>query len=421
MILSRFIVNGGNRISGEIKLQGAKNSILPVLSASVLAEGNTFLTNCPDLSDVYAAGRILTHLGCSVKKGKNGVLEISNNGITSSFIPDNLMHEMRSSIIFLGPLLSRCGECRLCFPGGCQLGPRPLDIHFSAFRKMGAVINEEHGNIICTVPHGLKGAQIIMPFPSVGATENIILAAVTAEGETELRNAAREPEIFDLIGFLKVCGAKIETSGDSTVFIEGVKKLHGCEYRIMPDRIAAATYMAAAAATDGALRITNTSGLDTASLSVYFEQMGCSVYANKESLYIKSGKHIKSLKSLKTMPYPGFPTDMQAVMMAVLSKAYGTSVFEENIFENRYRHVEALNRMGADIKVYGKIAVVEGVRKLYGADVEATDLRGGAAMIIAALSAEGKTVISNVSHIDRGYENIDSVLLSAGADIERKS
>lgn len=419
--MSRFIVHGGNKINGEIKLQGAKNSILPILSAAVLTDGETILKNCPELSDVYAAGRILTHLGCKIKKENNNSLVVVNNGISENTIPDRLMREMRSSIIFLGSVISRCGECSLSFPGGCQLGPRPLDIHLNSLRKMGVSISEEHGNIRCSAPAGIKGAKIILPFPSVGATENILLAAVLAEGETELRNPAREPEIIDLIQYLRLCGAKIDISEDSTLNIKGVSKLSGCEYSVIPDRIAAVTYMAAAAATGGALKITDTAGIDTELFSVYFEQMGCSVYTGNDSIYIKSGKRLKAIKSLKTMPYPGFPTDMQAIMMALLSIAEGTSVFEENIFESRYKHVDALNKMGADIKVYGKIAVVEGVKKLYGTEVEATDLRGGAAMIIASLAAEGTTVISNINHIDRGYENIEYLLSSVGADIKRKS
>ncbi|MBE6852021.1 MAG: UDP-N-acetylglucosamine 1-carboxyvinyltransferase [Ruminococcus sp.] len=419
--MNRLIIKGGNRIGGEIKLQGAKNSILPIMSATVLAKGETILKNCPELSDVYAAGRILTHLGCRVRKEKDGVLSISNNGLDKCSIPDKLMCEMRSSIIFLGAVLGECGECSLCFPGGCQLGPRPLDIHLSALRKMGVNVVEEHGCIKCRTPHGIKGSNIMLPFPSVGATENIILAAVRASGDTEIRNAAREPEIHDLLSYLRACGAKIECAGESTIHISGVSSLHGCEHSIMPDRIAAATYMAASAVTDGALRLTNTGGLDADSFSVFFEQMGCSVYHDQESIYIKSGKKLKAIKSLKTMPYPGFPTDMQAIMMAVLSRAEGTSVFEENIFESRYKHVDALNKMGADIKVYGKIAVVEGVNRLYGADVRATDLRGGASMVLAALSAEGTTTISDINHIDRGYEKIDVILSSAGAEIERKS
>ena len=419
--MNKLVINGGKKLSGEIKLQGAKNSILPILSATVLTNGETVLENCPDLSDVYASCRILTHIGLKVCRENPDIIVISGTGAKTSEIPDSLMSCMRSSVNFLGSLIGRCGECSISFPGGCQLGPRPLDIHLSALRSMGVSISEEHGYIKCTVPHGIHGAKITLPFPSVGATENIILAAVLADGETEIINAAREPEINDLILYLKKCGARIQSSGGGNIFVEGVSSLSGTDFRIMPDRIAAATYMAAAAATGGAVQLNCTEGIDTDLFTVYFEQMGCRVYNSGKSVFIKSGKSIKPVKSLKTMPYPGFPTDMQAVFMSVLCCASGTSVFEENIFEDRYRHVDALNRMGADIKVYGKIAVVEGVERLYGAEVSATDLRGGAAMVIAALSADGQTTVSEAGHIDRGYEKIEQILSSVGADIIRKS
>ena len=415
----RLVINGGKKISGEINLQGAKNSALPILSAAVLAKGKTVLTNCPELSDIYAAGRILTHLGCTVNRNVKGELTISNSGLSENTIPDKFMREMRSSIIFLGAVLGQCGECNLCFPGGCQLGPRPVDLHLEALRQMGVNIIEEHGFIRCTAPSGVKGARIVLQFPSVGATENIILAAVMANGETEIKNAAREPEIKDLVSYLIKCGARIEGAGESSIRIYGVQSLNGCEHSVMPDRIAAATYMSAAAVTGGNLHILNTKGLDVTQFSVFFEKMGCGVYIYDNSIYIKFRNRLRPIKSIKTMPYPGFPTDMQAIIMAALSIADGTSVFEENIFESRYKHVDALNRMGADIKVYGKIAVVGGVDKLYGADVEATDLRGGAARVIAGLAAEGTTGICDIHHIDRGYEKIDSVLSSVGADIKR--
>ncbi|MDO5560158.1 MAG: UDP-N-acetylglucosamine 1-carboxyvinyltransferase [Oscillospiraceae bacterium] len=419
--MQRFVISGGNELNGDITLQGAKNSALPILSASVLVRGSSVLSNCPDLTDIYAAARILTHLGCKVHRTGQNTVIVDNPGVSLTYIPDKLMREMRSSITFLGPVLGECSECRLCLPGGCQLGPRPIDIHLDALRQMGVTVCEDHGGIYCKAEEGVKGAKIVLPFPSVGATENIIMAAVKADGDTEIKNAAREPEIVDLASYLNKCGAKIHGAGESTISISGVKTLNSCEYSVMPDRIAAATYMSAALITGGKLRITGTDGLDIESFAVFFGQMGCSVYVYDNSIYVKAKKRINAIKSIKTLPYPGFPTDMQAIVMAPLSIADGTSIIEENIFESRYKHVDALNRMGADIKVYGKVAVVHGVNTLYGADIEATDLRGGAAMVIAALAAEGTTEISEVQHIDRGYESFDKFLHAAGADIVRKS
>ncbi len=418
--MQKLVINGGKKLNGEIHIQGAKNSILPIMSAAVLVHGETVLHNCPELSDVYAAGRILNYIGIKVSVPSPGSLLINNSGTIRCNISEDLMRQMRSSIIFLGAILGEHGECELFFPGGCQLGPRPLDIHLSSLKQMGVNISEEHGSIKCKAGSGgLKGCRIVLQFPSVGATENIILAAVKAKGETEIINAAREPEIHDLINYLKEAGAEIECSEDSTIRINGVSELHGCEHRIIPDRIAAATYMAAAAMTGGVLRLTGTNNIDVSSFSSLFEQMGCSLYICNDSVYIKASKRLKTIKSFKTMPYPGFPTDMQAIFMAAMSIADGTSVFEENIFESRYKHVDALNRMGADIKVYGKVAVVEGVPQLWGANVEATDLRGGAAMILASLAASGQSEVSNILHVDRGYEKIDEILSSVGADIHR--
>ncbi|MBS1324580.1 MULTISPECIES: UDP-N-acetylglucosamine 1-carboxyvinyltransferase [Porcipelethomonas] len=414
----RLIIEGGNALSGEIKVQGAKNSSLPIIAASLMCKGETVLKNCPCLTDTYASCRILTHLGCTCRFEGN-TLTIKPDGINKTEIPDELMREMRSSIIYMGALLGRCGKCGLSFPGGCELGPRPIDMHLSAMKKMGAKVNDEYGTIECTAEHGLKGTKIILKYPSVGTTENIILAAVMAKGETIIMNAAREPEIMDLAAFLNKCGGKIKGAGNSTIVIEGVNELFGCTHYIMPDRIAAATYISAAASTNGEISI---HGIDPAlcdSFMCVFEQMGCNIYVYDGCIYVNAKKPLKSVGKIITLPHPGFPTDAQAIIMASLCKANGISIFEETIFENRYRHVDSLVKMGADIKVIGKAAIITGVKKIYGAKVSATDLRGGAAMAVAGLGAEGITEITDVEHIDRGYENIEKVLTSMGGKITR--
>lgn len=416
--MQKLIIKGGSRLSGEINLQGAKNSSLPILAGAFLADGESVINNCPKLSDIYSACRILTHLGCKCSiNGNTVIVKSENSGIYS--ISDELMREMRSSIVFLGAVLGRYGQCSLSLPGGCELGPRPVDMHLSSLRRMGVTISEKYGMIECKAENGLKGARITLPFPSVGATENIMLAGAVADGITEIRNAAREPEIADLAEYLVKCGARIKGAGESTIIIDGVENLSGCEYEVMPDRIAAATYMGAVTAAGGELKINKIRYCDVDSFTNVFEQMGCKIYSYKDMMYIKSPEIINSVKSIKTMPYPGFPTDAQAIVMAVLCRARGTSIFEENIFESRYKHVDGLLRMGADIKVSGKTAIVEGRNKLYGTKVSATDLRGGAAMVIAGLSADGITEISEIKHIDRGYESIENVLSALGAEIKR--
>lgn len=416
--MQKLIVQGGHRLHGELELQGAKNSALPILAGALLCEGESVFHNCPCLTDIYSAMRILNSLGCKCGFSDNtAVVKCSN--IENCEISEELMKEMRSSIIFLGAMLGRMKECTVSYPGGCQLGSRPIDMHIDAFRKMGVDIKEEYGKIVCKVHDKIYGAKISLTFPSVGATENIMLCAVLAEGETIINNAAREPEICDLAEYLRRCGAKIKGDGESRIVINGVKKLYGCEYSIMPDRIAGATYLSAAAVTGGEIILKKSCISAMESFTSMLDSAGCSISYSGDTIYLRRGSGLKAIKNIKTMPYPGFPTDTQAILMAVLLKSKGISIFEENIFDCRYRHTDALVKMGADIQVIGKTAIVQGVNRLYGATVEATDLRGGASMVIASLSAEGTSVITSLNHIDRGYESIETALSNLGADIKR--
>lgn len=414
----KFVIKGGTPLNGELKIQGAKNSVLPIIAASVMCGGETVIENCPKISDTYVSSRILTHLGLQCIIEKN-VMTVRNNGNKTVEIPDDLMREMRSSIIYMGALLGACGECRMSFPGGCELGPRPIDMHIAAMKKLGAKVVDEYGIIKCTAERGLHGARINLNYPSVGTTENIMLAAVTAKGQTVISNAAREPEIIDLADFLNRCGGRIKGAGNSTIVIDGVQKLRGCTYSVIADRIAVATYISAAASTGGEISLTGIDSSICDSFLPVFEQMGCKIYVYSDRLYINASGKLKGVNKITTMPHPGFPTDAQAVIMAALCKAYGSSIFEENIFESRYRHVDALVKMGADIKVIGKAAVVNGVEKLYGAKVSATDLRGGAAMAVAGLGAEGVTEVAEIHHIDRGYEDMEKAFSSLGGKIQR--
>ena len=413
-----IVARGGRVLHGELCVQGAKNSALPLLAAAVLCRGETVLHNCPVLSDVQVCVRILRHLGCRCIRQQD-VLSVCANGICDCTVPHSLMREMRSSIVFLGAILARCGEARLSFPGGCELGPRPIDLHLSALKKLGAEIAEEHGCLYCTAPKGLRGCHIALAFPSVGATENILLAAATAQGTTVLTNAAREPEIEELALFLNRCGAKISGAGESCIIIEGVPYLYGCAYTVMPDRIAAATYMAAAAVTGGKLLLRNINSMHLLPIQSSFEEAGCTLVQSGDALFMQAPERLRPVRHVRTMPYPGFPTDAQAAVMVMAAVGCGTSIFVENIFESRYKHVGELNRLGAKIKVEGKVAVVEGVPKLSGAPVAAQELRGGAALAVAGLAAQGETQISHPEFIDRGYERFEENLRRLGAEIYR--
>lgn len=416
--MQKLVIRGEKRLCGEIAVQGAKNSALALLAACVLCSGEVRLKNCPALSDVFAACRILNRLGCK-SRYLDHCAYVDAGGMSECAVPEDMMRQMRSSIVFLGAVLGRKGQCELSYPGGCELGPRPIDMHLSALSQMGVKINEEYGVLCCECPKGLHGARINLDFPSVGATENIMLAAALAKGETVITNAAREPEIADLGDFLNCCGARVSGQGTSTIVISGVDRLHGCEYEVMPDRIAAATYMSAAAVTGGEIDLKNARAEHLEAVIPVFEQMGCRVFTYDDRIFISSKLPLRAVKTIRTMPFPAFPTDAQAVVMAALTKAKGTSVVVENIFSSRYRHVDELVRMGADIKTEGKVAVIEGVKRLYGARVRATDLRGGAALVLAGLAAQGETEVENLCYIDRGYESIEKYLRAAGADVCR--
>lgn len=417
--MERLKITGQVPLKGEVEVHGAKNSSLPLLAAAVLCHGQTVLHNCPDLSDVSAACEILSYLGCRVEREGRTVI-IDTDGLNRHSVPDSLMREMRSSIVFLGAIAARMGQAELCFPGGCELGPRPIDLHLAALRKLGLVIQEEHGNLICQSNGQLQGTSITLSFPSVGATENILLAAATAKGRTVLTNAAREPEIVDLANFLNRCGAKISGAGEGVIVIDGVERLSGCEHRVIPDRIVAATFLSCGACTAGDVTVRQVEPAHLAGILPIFEEMGCQVETFGDAIRLIAPQRLQAVKDVRTMPYPGFPTDAQAPIMTAAAVADGTSVFVENIFESRYKHAAELIRMGAKIKLEGRVAVVEGVPKLSGAEVICTDLRGGAAMVAAGLCAEGVTLLREIHHIDRGYERIEKALRPLGAQIVRE-
>lgn len=417
--MEKLIVKGGNRLVGAVKTSGAKNAVLPIIAASILGTTPSHLDEVPMLEDVNTISEVLKCLGLAVEcSPEKNVLDIDSTEITSYEAPYELVRTMRASFLVMGPLLARIGKARISMPGGCAIGARPIDIHLKGFEALGVKIEQGHGYIEASAPEGLKGTSIYFDFPSVGATENIMMAASLAEGTTILENAAEEPEIVDLANYLNKMGAKIRGAGTDTIRIEGVDKLHGADYTIIPDRIEAGTYMIAAAMTGGDIVVENVLPEHQKPLIAKLREAGAVVEEDIDKVRVIGKNPLKAV-SIKTLPYPGFPTDMQAQMMAMMVIAEGRSKVTETVFENRFMHVVELNRMGAQISTEGRSAVIDGPCKLTGCDVRATDLRAGAAMILAGLVAEGTTRIGDLHHIDRGYENIVAKLKNLGADIER--
>ena len=413
--MSIWRITGGKKLCGDVRIQGAKNAVLPIIAAAIITGCETELINCPRLSDVEAAMSILRHLGCIAERDGDTVY-INSHGMCATDIPHELMREMRSSVIFLGAILARAHKAELYYPGGCELGARPIDIHLDALRSMGAEISDSGGRLECC-DKGLKGAHINLSFPSVGATENIMLAACAAKGETVITNAAREPEIVDLQDYLRKLGVSVYGAGTSTITISDFKPATVVGHRVMTDRIATATLLCSAAVAGGQVHLRSVSPAHIETVSEALEYMGCRIDRGATELTISTDGVLRAPKPIATKPYPGFPTDAQPLLMAACLKAEGTAVFTENIFENRYRHAVELRKLGADISVVGRVAMVTGVSRLYGAPVTATDLRGGAALVAAALGAEGETTVYDEGHIDRGYEQLDELLRSVGADI----
>ena len=412
--MSKFIIQGGKKLEGEVRISGSKNAALPIIAATVLVKGKTTLYNVPNIQDVQTMFQIIKDIGGKVTKKNNKVI-IDTSKIHTYEIPENLMRKMRSSVILAGAIIGKYNKANFSYPGGCEIGSRPIDLHLKGFEKLGINIKEEYGKIICNAEK-IIGAQIHLDFPSVGATENIILSACLAEGTTILTNAAKEPEIEDMAEFLNKAGAKIKGAGTDRVEITGVKKLAEISYNIMPDRIEAGTYLVAGAITGGNVKITNANPTHIEPILDKLEEAKCILEIGKDYIQIKAPRRIKSV-DIKTMPYPGFPTDMQSIFGALLSTAKGTSIITENIFENRYKYVQELNRMGARINVEGRTAIIKGTKRIQGANVVASDLRGGVALIIEALAAKGVTQVDNVHYILRGYENIEEKLKKLGAKI----
>lgn len=413
--MQSYIVEGGKSLEGTINISGSKNASLPIIAGSILSGKQTKLYNVPNIHDTQITLEILKLLGCKVKKNHDKI-EIDTKPMKKKEIPEDMMKQMRSTVIMAGAIIGRFKEAIFSYPGGCEIGARPIDLHLAAFKKLGINIEEKGGFIYCKCDK-IIGTEIDLDFPSVGATENIILATVLAEGVTTINNAAMEPEIEDLAKFLNKMGAKIEGAGTKTVKITGVKTLKSIGYKIMPDRIETGTYLCMAAATGGKIKVTNAQPEHITPILHKLEECGCKIVTNGKEIYLEAPKRLKAI-DIKTMPYPGFPTDMQSIFGGMLTLAKGTSTIVENIFENRFKYTMELNKMGAKIQIEGKMAVIKGVKKLNASKVESSDLRGGATLILAALTAKGTTIISGAEYVQRGYEKIEQKLQKLGVNIK---
>lgn len=416
--MEKIIVEGGNKLRGEVNVSLAKNSVLPIIVASILNPNDIVIKSAPMLEDVVVLTDLLSGMNCNIESNVNGDLKINTSTLEEINMSSELIRKMRASFLIMGPMLSRFGKCRISMPGGCNIGSRPIDLHLKGFKLLGAEIDTEHGYVEAKAKK-LKGNRIYLDFPSVGATENILMAAVLAEGTTIIENAAEEPEIWDLANFLNSMGAKIHGAGVGKITIEGVDSLSGITYKPIYDRVEAGTFMVAAAITGSKITINGANEEHLRPTIEKLKECGVIFESIKEDTILVDGTRIKSPVDIKTLPYPGFPTDMQPQMMALLSVTKGSSIITETVFENRFMHVAELVRMGANIKIDGRTAIIDGVGTLTGCDVKATDLRAGAAMILAGLAAQGKTEISDLYHIDRGYVDIEKKFRGLGANIYR--
>ena len=418
--MEKLIIKGGCRLAGRVKISGAKNAVLPIIAATLLGQdAPSRLEEVPSLDDVHTITEVLQALGVHAAfDNAANALTVDSCEIKRTEAPYELVRKMRASFLIMGPLLARLGHAKISLPGGCAIGTRPIDLHLKGFEALGAKIEIGHGYIEARAEQGLKGARIYLDFPSVGATENILMAASMAEGQTVLENPAQEPEIVDLANFLNVMGAKVRGAGTNVIKIEGVKKLTGHNYTIIPDRIEAGTYMVAAAMTQGDVYIENAISEHLKPVIAKLKEAGVTIEEAVEGIRVTCDRRPKAV-DIKTMPYPGFPTDMQAQFMALLAVADGAGLVTETVFENRFMHVDELKRMGASIKIDGRTSIVEGVDHLMGCQVKATDLRAGAAMVLAGLVSEGETQVGYIHHIDRGYDKLVEKLVGLGADIRR--